>query len=78
MVAVIVVASVLGILLAGLIIKGPTPTTATSVSSIPSSFPDVKNDTTYSNFLNTNALDPTQSVSIGGSQNNSPFNPVGP
>jgi hypothetical protein len=48
-------------------LKSPT------VDSIPSSLPDLKNDPTYNAFLNSKALDATQPVQVGNSQNNQPF-----
>lgn len=42
---------------------------------ISSTFPDVQNDPTYQAFLNNGALDLTQPVQIGNSQNNTPFSP---
>jgi hypothetical protein len=44
------------------------------VESISSSFPDIKNDSNYNTFLNENALDATQPVQVGNSQNSAPFN----
>ena len=41
---------------------------------LPSSFPDIKNDPAYSNFLNTQALDPAQPVPVGNNKNTTPFN----
>jgi len=75
-IAVIVLALLLGLVLSGMVIKGPKPgsLTATKVNAIPSSFPDVKNNPGYSFYLNSSALDPTQAIRIGNSQNNSPFN----
>ncbi|MGA3150690.1 MAG: hypothetical protein ABSD10_03730 [Candidatus Saccharimonadales bacterium] len=43
------------------------------VQSINSSFPDVANDPSYNVIFNSNALDPTQTVQIGNSQNTAPF-----
>ena len=43
------------------------------VQTINSSFPDVANDPTYNVIFNSNAIDPTQPVQIGNSQNPSPF-----
>jgi hypothetical protein len=43
------------------------------VEKIPSSLPDVKNDSNYNSFINSNALDPTQPVQIGNTQNKNPF-----
>lgn len=63
----------IGFLLSSLLVKGAKPVNVTSVPAISSSFPDVKNDSNYNSFLNTNALDPTQVVPVGNSQNNSPF-----
>ena len=43
------------------------------VQSINTSFPDVANDPNYTVIFNTSALDPTQPVQIGNSQNSAPF-----
>jgi len=43
------------------------------VQPITTSFPDVANDPSYNVIFNSNALDPTQPVQIGNSQNTSPF-----
>lgn len=51
----------------------PRNTKVPQVEAIKDSFPDVKNDSSYSSFLNAQALDPTQTVQIGGSQNTNPF-----
>lgn len=45
-----------------------------TVDVMPTALPDVKNDPAYKSFLNANALDPTQPVQIGNSQNSTPFN----
>jgi hypothetical protein len=45
-----------------------------NVQTISPTFPDIKNDSNYNSFINTNALDPTQPVQIGNSQNSAPFN----
>jgi hypothetical protein len=45
-----------------------------SLNTVTTSFPDIKNDPSYKAFLNSNALDPTQPVQIGTTQNNTPFN----
>ena len=45
-----------------------------SVDTLTTSFPDVANDPSYNNFLNEQALDPTQPVQIGQGQNRAPFN----
>jgi len=44
------------------------------VDVLPTSLPDVKNDPSYQAFLNSSALDLTQPVQIGNSQNTTPFN----
>jgi hypothetical protein len=44
------------------------------VQAIDSNFPDVKTDPTYQPIFNSNALDPTQLIQIGTSQNPTPFN----
>jgi len=44
------------------------------VQPISSTFPDVKSDPNYKSVFNSQALDPTQLIQIGTSQNNTPFN----
>jgi hypothetical protein len=44
------------------------------VQTISSSFPDMKNDSTYSSVFNSSALDPTQLIQIGTNQNPTSFN----
>lgn len=69
-----VVALIIGIVFSSALVHAPKTGSVEveSVPPIPASFPDVKNDTTYSNFLNKNALDPTQALQLGNS-NSSPF-----
>ena len=43
------------------------------VQPISTSFPDVANDPNYNTIFNSKALDPTQPIQIGNSQNTSPF-----
>ena len=43
------------------------------VEKISPDFPDVKNDPTYKVIFNSSALDPTQTITIGGGQNGNPF-----
>lgn len=45
-----------------------------TVDAIPTAMPDVKNDPSYQTFLNNQAIDLTQPVTIGNSQNTTPFN----
>lgn len=70
-----VVALIVGFMLSSALIHSPQTGSikVNDVPAIPASFPDVKHDTTYSNYLNTNALDPTQAIQLGNS-NSSPFN----
>lgn len=44
------------------------------VTPLPTSMPDINHDPSYKSFLNDQALDPAQPVTIGGSPNNTPFN----
>jgi hypothetical protein len=44
------------------------------VQPISSTLPDIQNDPNYNFIFNTKALDPTQPIQIGNSQNNTPFN----
>jgi Na+/serine symporter len=45
-----------------------------AVNPVPTSMPDVKNDSSYNTIFNSNALDIAQPVQVGNSQNNTPFN----
>ncbi|MBA3757872.1 hypothetical protein H0X09_03335 [Candidatus Saccharibacteria bacterium] len=44
------------------------------VEPISSKFPPVQNDSDYQAFFNPNAINPTQLIKIGTSQNTTPFN----
>jgi len=46
-----------------------------AVQKISKQFPDVKNDSAYSSFLDPSALDLTVPIETGNSQNTQPFNP---
>jgi hypothetical protein len=71
-----VVAALFSLIVAGALFNSPSKHTATAltVQPISSTFPDVKNDPNYNFYLNSNALDPTQPIEIGNSQNSTPFN----
>lgn len=68
------VAAVIALIFSGMVFNPPTERVSVPViDKIEPTFPDVKNDSDYNSFLNKDALDPTQPVQIGGSQNTSPF-----
>lgn len=68
------IAIIFGMLLSVLLIKGPKKDAKVQiVTPFPTTFPDVKNDPAYKNFLSTDNFDPTQSVHVGNSQNSTPF-----
>lgn len=73
---VVFLTAIISLILAGALFNSPAKRSAKVpvVPVISSSFPDVKNDPNYNFFLNEKALDPTQTIQIGGSPNNSPFN----
>jgi len=61
-------------IVSGIIFKSPVHSAqAPSAPTITSTFPDVKNNPAYNSFLNGNALDPTQTITIGNSSNSTPF-----
>lgn len=74
-ITVAVASGIISLVVAGLLFNSPSQRTAKVpvVQPISSTFPDVKNDPNYNFFLNTSALDPTQPIQIGNSQNNTPF-----
>jgi outer membrane murein-binding lipoprotein Lpp len=72
---IVIVATVFSSIVAGKIFNSTKKhnLTAPDVQTIDSNFPDIKNDTAYSSFLNSQALDPTQLIQIGTNQNSSSF-----
>ncbi len=71
-----VIAAIISMIIAGTILNS---TTAHSVkvpivSPISSDFPDIAHDSQYKVIFNDKALDPTQLIKIGTSQNQQPFN----
>ena len=73
-ITVAVIAAVVSYVIAGLVFHSPPRNTKVpQVEAIQGSFPDVKNDASYSSFISPSGLDPTQPVQIGGSQNTNPF-----
>jgi hypothetical protein len=71
-----IVAAFISLLLSHLLFNSPEKHNekVPVVQSIVTSFPDIKNDPAYNVIFNSNALDPTQTVQIGGSNNAAPFN----
>ena len=74
-VVVAIASGLVSLVIAGALFSSPSQRTAKVpvVQPITSSFPDVPNDPQYNFFLNTSALDPTQTIQIGNNQNNTPF-----
>lgn len=65
---------ILSYIIAGFIFKVPAKNAkAPAVESINQNFPDVANDSSYASIFNDKALDPTQPVQIGNSNNSQPF-----
>jgi hypothetical protein len=74
---IIFIATIFSFILAGKIFGGSAKKhnlKAPQVDTISSSFPDIKNDSTYNSVFNSNALNPTQLIQIGTNQNDSSFN----
>jgi hypothetical protein len=76
LIIVAVVSAIGAFILSSVLISSPKhhELKAPVVTPITSTFPDVKNDPAYNSFLNSNALDATQPVTVGNTQNNQPFN----
>jgi hypothetical protein len=70
-----ILAAVISAVIAGAVFGGPQNHNlkAPVVEAINNTFPDVKNDSNYKAFFNDKALDPTQLIKIGVSQNQQPF-----
>ena len=73
--AIAIIAAILSIIISNTIFGTPQskPIKVPVVSKITSTFPDIQNDNDYKTFLNNQALDPTQLIQIGGSNNTVPF-----
>jgi hypothetical protein len=69
------ISAIISLFIAGAIFNSPTKHNqkVPVVTPISTSFPDVSNDPNYTGIFNNKALDPTQPVQIGNSQNSSPF-----
>jgi len=72
---IIFISAIFSFILAGKIFSGSKKHNlkAPEVQTITSTFPDIKNDSSYSSVFNSNALNPTQLIQIGTSQNPSTF-----
>jgi hypothetical protein len=53
---------------------GQKPSKVPIVQPLSADFPDVKNDPNYKVIFYNGALDPTQLIQIGNTQNSTPFN----
>jgi energy-converting hydrogenase Eha subunit A len=69
------IAALVSIVISGAIFGTPQshPIKVPVVEPISPTFPDVQHDSNYTTFLNSNALDPTQLIQIGNSNNSTPF-----
>ena len=69
------IAGIISFLIASFVFKVPLKRNGQVPTAQPinATFPDVKKDQSYSSFLNTKALDPTQNIQIGSGQNSQPF-----
>jgi hypothetical protein len=69
-----VIWGIISIVVSGLIFKSPVKNAKVPiVKPISTSFPQVKTDSNYQAIFNDKALDPTQLIQIGSSQNTTPF-----
>jgi hypothetical protein len=69
------VAAIFSIIVSGILFGSPkkNPIKVPVVEPISSSFPVVQTDDNYKAFFNDKALNPTQLIQIGGSNNTNPF-----
>lgn len=69
-----VIWGIVSIIASSLIFKSPVKNSQVPVvKPINTNFPQVSTDSNYQPIFNTNAIDPTQLIQIGNSQNNMPF-----
>ncbi len=75
---IIVIAAIISSLVAGAIFNSSKhhQEKVPVVQPINGNFPQAQSDPTYQAFFNAKALDPTQLIKIGTSQNTAPFNPT--
>lgn len=70
-----VTAGILSLIIAGkLFSSAQRPVKVPVAQTLNADFPDVRNDPNLRAIFNNNALDPTQLIQIGNSQNSAPFN----
>ena len=75
LVFVAVIWGIISIVASGIVFKSPVKNAQVPVvKPISTSFPQVNTDSDYQAIFNTKALDPTQLIQIGNSQNKTPFN----
>ena len=77
--AVALISAVFSLILSNVIFGSPSknPIKVPEVQKITSTFPVVSNDDDYKKIFNSQALDPTQLIKIGGSNNTTPFQDSG-
>lgn len=69
-----VIWGIFSVIASSIIFKSPVKNAKIPVvKAIDTGFPQVSTDSTYQAIFNTNALDPTQLIQIGNSQNTTPF-----
>jgi hypothetical protein len=75
LIGVAIVTGIISLIVANALFSSPTKHDSMGpvVETIPSNLPDIKNDSNYNSFINSKALDPTQPVQIGNTQNKNPF-----
>lgn len=71
-----VITAIISVIIAGAIFNSSSARSVKVpvVSPISSDFPDIAHDSQYKTIFNDKALDPTQLIKIGTSQNQQPFN----
>lgn len=75
LVLIAVVTAIFSLVLSKSLLPGPSKHTlkVEQVNKIDGTFPDAKGSD-YTTFFNSNALNPTQEITIGGEQNDKPLN----
>jgi hypothetical protein len=75
-IAVAIVTALFSLIISSMIFNSPKKHNlqAPQVQTLSPTFPDVKNDPSYNTFLNNQALDATQPVTVGNNPNPKPFN----
>jgi len=72
--AISIIAAIFSVFISSLLFSGKSKQLSVpTVEQLSAQFPDVQHDPSYKAIFNSNALDPTQTITIGTGSNSQPF-----